>query len=110
MEVFYTNSTQLPVNFTDDIFEALDLQDGIQTRYTGGPVFHIYAGERIENPSAVKLLVRRVCDKYHLPYFTFSPTFSVCPNHGYLNGEHQTARYARRPVRSFPVWSGICAR
>ncbi len=89
-EVFYTNSTQLPVNFTDDIFEALDLQDEIQTRYTGGTVFHIYAGERIENPSAVKLLVRRVCDKYHLPYFTFSPTFSVCPNHGYINGEHHT--------------------
>jgi len=89
-EKFYTNSTQLPVNFTDDIFEALDLQDEIQTRYTGGTVFHIYAGERIEDPSAVKVLVRRVCDKYHLPYFTFSPTFSVCPNHGYLNGEQFT--------------------
>ena len=89
VEVFYTNSTQLPVNFTDDIFEALDLQDEIQTRYTGGTVLHIYAGERIEDPSAVKLLVRRICDKYHLPYFTFSPTFSVCTNHGYLKGEEQ---------------------
>jgi len=84
---FYTNSTQLPVNYTDDIFEALDLQDEIQTRYTGGTVFHIYAGERIANPSAVKVLVRKISEKYHLPYFTFSPTFSVCPNHGYIKGE-----------------------
>jgi anaerobic ribonucleoside-triphosphate reductase len=86
-EPFYTNSTQLPVNYTDDVFEALDLQEEIQTRYTGGTVFHIYAGERIENPSAVKVLIRKVCEAYHLPYFTFSPTFSVCPNHGYLKGE-----------------------
>jgi len=100
-EMFYTNSTQLPVNFTDDIFEALDLQDGIQTRYTGGTVFHIYAGERIENPSAVKVLVRRVCDKYHLPYFTFSPTFSVCPNHGYLNGEQSTCPTCEAPCEVF---------
>jgi anaerobic ribonucleoside-triphosphate reductase len=87
---FYTNSTQLPVNYTDDVFEALDLQDDIQSRYTGGTVFHIYAGERIENPSAVKVLVRKICEKYHLPYFTFSPTFSVCKNHGYLAGEKET--------------------
>ena len=87
--VFYTNSTQLPVNFTDDIFEALDLQDDIQSRYTGGTVFHIFAGERIEDPAAVKLLVRRICERYSLPYFTFSPTFSVCPNHGYLTGEQE---------------------
>ncbi len=100
-EMFYTNSTQLPVNFTDDIFEALDLQDEIQTKYTGGTVFHIYAGERIENPSAVKALVRRVCDKYHLPYFTFSPTFSVCPDHGYLNGEQQTCPTCEAPCEVF---------
>ena len=100
-EAFYTNSTQLPVNFTDDIFEALDLQDEIQTRYTGGTVFHIYAGERIEDPSAVKLLVRRICDKYHLPYFTFSPTFSVCPNHGYLNGEQCTCPICAAPCEVF---------
>ena len=87
IEPFYTNSTQLPVNYTDDIFEALDLQDDIQSRYTGGTVFHIYAGERIENPSASKVLVRKICETYQLPYFTFSPTFSVCPNHGYINGE-----------------------
>jgi len=87
-EVFYTNSTQLPVNYTDDVFEALDLQDEIQTRYTGGTVFHIFAGERVDNPLSIKTLVRRVCENYHLPYFTFSPTFSVCPNHGYTEGEH----------------------
>ncbi|MEA2014320.1 MAG: ribonucleoside triphosphate reductase [Thermodesulfobacteriota bacterium] len=98
---FYTNSTQLPVNFTDDIFEALNLQDDIQTRYTGGTVFHIYAGERIEDPSAVKILVRRICDKYHLPYFTFSPTFSVCPDHGYLNGEQYTCPTCEAPCEVF---------
>jgi ribonucleoside-triphosphate reductase len=87
-QFFYTNSTHLPVNFTDDVFEALDLQDSIQQKYTGGTVFHIYAGERIANPRSVKLLVRKICENYHLPYFTFTPTFSVCPVHGYLNGEH----------------------
>jgi ribonucleoside-triphosphate reductase len=88
-ESYYTNSTHLPVNFTDDVFEALDLQDGIQQKYTGGTVFHIYAGEKVTAPEVIKSLVRRVCDNYHIPYFTFSPTFSVCPFHGYLNGEHE---------------------
>jgi ribonucleoside-triphosphate reductase len=86
-EPFYTNSTQLPVNFTDDIFTALDLQDGIQTKYTGGTVFHAFAGERIDDPAAVRCLVRKVCSQYRLPYLTFTPTFSVCPSHGYLKGE-----------------------
>jgi ribonucleoside-triphosphate reductase len=86
---FYTNSTHLPVNFTDDVFEALDLQDSIQQRYTGGTVLHVYAGERITNPESVKSLVRKICENYHLPYFTFTPTFSVCPVHGYLAGEHE---------------------
>ena len=88
-EVFYTNSTQLPVNYTDDIFEALDLQDDIQTRYTGGTVFHIFAGERTEDPETIKSLVQKICNNYHLPYFTFSPTFSICVNHGYLTGEQE---------------------
>ena len=88
-EPFYTNSTQLPVNFSDDVFEALDLQDKIQTKYTGGTVLHIFAGERIKNPDAIKHLVSKVCEKYHLPYFTFTPTFSICPTHGYLAGEHE---------------------
>jgi anaerobic ribonucleoside-triphosphate reductase len=99
--VFYTNSTQLPVNFTDDIFEALDLQDDIQTRYTGGTVFHIYAGERVEDPLAIKVLVRKICQKYHLPYFTFSPTFSVCQNHGYLNGEKELCPICNEPCEVF---------
>lgn len=85
---FYTNSTQLPVNFTDDIFEALELQDEIQTKYTGGVVLHIFAGERINDYNIIKVLVHKICENYHLPYFTFTPTFSVCPTHGYLSGEH----------------------
>lgn len=89
-EPFYTNSTQLPVNYTDDVFEALDLQDGIQTRYTGGTVLHIFAGERVEDPDTIKGLIRKICESYHLPYFTFTPTFSVCPSHGYVAGEHYT--------------------
>ncbi|MEA1998900.1 MAG: ribonucleoside triphosphate reductase [Euryarchaeota archaeon] len=89
-EPFYTNSTQLPVNYTDDVFEALDLQDGIQTRYTGGTVLHIFAGERVGDPDTIKGLIRKICESYHLPYFTFTPTFSVCPSHGYVAGEHYT--------------------
>jgi len=87
-EPFYTNSTQLPVNYTDDVFEALDLQDEIQTKYTGGTVIHIFAGERVHDPNTLKALIRKICELYHLPYFTFTPTFSVCPSHGYIAGEH----------------------
>ena len=89
-EPFYTNSSQLPVNYTDDIFEALDLQDELQTKYTGGTVIHIFIGERITDGEVVENLVRRICHNYKLPYFTITPTFSVCPNHGYLPGEHFT--------------------
>lgn len=87
---FYTNSTQLPVNYTDDIFEVLDNQDDLQTKYTGGTVVHIFAGERINDIATVKNLVRKICENYKLPYFTFSPTFSICPTHGYVAGEHFT--------------------
>lgn len=87
---YYTNSTQLPVNYTDDIFEVLDHQDDLQTKYTGGTVVHIYAGERIQSEETMKNLVKKICNNYHLPYFTFSPTFSTCPNHGYVAGEHYT--------------------
>ena len=87
---YYTNSTQLPVNYTDDIFEVLDHQDDLQTKYTGGTVVHIYAGERIQSIKTMKNLVKKICNNYHLPYFTFSPTFSTCPNHGYVAGEHYT--------------------
>ena len=89
-EPYYSNSTQLPVNCTDDIFELLDHQDDLQTKYTGGTVVHIFAGERIHDINTMKNLVRKICDNYHLPYFTFSPTFSVCPTHGYVAGEHST--------------------
>ena len=85
---YYTNSTQLPVNYTDDIFEVLDHQDDLQTKYTGGTVVHIFAGERIQNTETMKNLVKKICNGYKLPYFTFSPTFSTCPNHGYISGEH----------------------
>ncbi len=85
---YYTNSTQLPVNYTDDIFEVLDHQDDLQTKYTGGTVVHIFAGERIRSTETMKNLVKKICNGYRLPYFTFSPTFSTCPNHGYIAGEH----------------------
>ncbi len=87
---YYTNSTQLPVNYTDDLFELLDNQDDLQTKYTGGTVVHIFAGERMNDINTMKNLVRKICNNYKLPYFTFSPTFSTCPNHGYLAGEHHT--------------------
>ncbi len=85
---FYTNSTHLPVQTTDDPFAALDHQDSIQTLYTGGTVLHLFAGERIQHASSVKNLVNKVCNTYHLPYFTLTPTFSVCNSHGYVSGEH----------------------
>lgn len=85
---YYTNSSHLPVNYTHDLFEALDLQDGLQTKYTGGTVLHGFIGEAMPSAESVKNLVRKVVNKYHLPYFTVTPTFSVCPKHGYLAGEH----------------------
>jgi len=86
---YYTNSTQLPVGHTDDVFEALDLQDSLQTKYTGGTVLHVFMGERLDTPEQVKTIVKKIAENYHLPYFTLSPTFSICPKHGYLKGEHQ---------------------
>jgi len=87
-EPYYTNSSQLPVGFTDDVFEALDLQDEMQTKYTGGTVFHTFVGEKMTN-DAVKKMVKKIAFNYKLPYFTISPTFSICPTHGYLSGEHE---------------------
>jgi ribonucleoside-triphosphate reductase (formate) len=86
-EPYYTNSSQLPVQFTEDIFEALDLQENLQTKYTGGTVLHGFLGERIWDIQMVKKLVRKIAESYSLPYFTLSPTFSICPVHGYLAGE-----------------------
>ncbi len=86
---FYTNSTQLPVNYSDDLFETLALQDELQTKYTGGTVLHIFLGEHVEDITAIKSLIRKVSNNYRLPYFTLTPTFSVCPNHGYISGKHE---------------------
>lgn len=87
---YYTNSTQLPVGYTDDIFEALDLQDELQTKYTGGTVFHGFVGEKLPDGESSKILVKKVAENYRLPYFTITPTFSICPQDGYLSGEHET--------------------
>jgi ribonucleoside-triphosphate reductase len=86
-EPYYTNSTALPVGFTDDIFQALDLQEELQTKYTGGTVFHAFLGERIANVETAKALVKKILTNYRIPYLTLSPTFSICDNHGYLKGE-----------------------
>ena len=86
---YYTNSTQLPVNYTDDIYETLRLQDSLQTKYTGGTVLHIFLGELITDVSTIKGLIRKISTSFHLPYFTLTPTFSVCPSHGYLKGKQE---------------------
>ena len=111
---YYTNSTQLPVNATDDIFEALDMQNPIQRLYTGGTVFHAYIGESIDDAQLCKELVRSIASNYEIPYFTISPTFSICQRHGYIRGEQfacpncgeETEVYARivgyyRPVQNW---------
>ncbi len=90
MEPYYTNSSQLPVGATDDLFEALEWQDDLQTAYTGGTVLHVFLGERLRSVEATRSLVRRIASNFRLPYFTLTPTFSVCPVHGYLSGEHYT--------------------
>ena len=87
-EPYYTNSSQLPVGMTEDIYEALNHQDEMQTRYTGGTVFHGFLGERLEDWRSARLLVQRIAENFHLPYFTLSPTFTICPVHGYIAGEH----------------------
>ncbi len=111
---YYTNSTQLPVNATDDIFSALDMQEELQRMYTGGTVFHAFIGESIDNPQTCASLVKSIAENYHIPYFTLSPTFSVCHSHGYIKGEQfacekcgqETEVYSRivgyyRPVKNW---------
>jgi ribonucleoside-triphosphate reductase len=111
---YYTNSSQLPVNHTDDIFQALELQDQLQSKYTGGTVLHIFLGEQVTDIDATKNLIRKVATNYRLPYFTLTPTFSICPSHGYINGEQskcpvcdqETEVYSRvvgylRPVKQW---------
>ena len=89
VEPYYTNSSQLPVGYTNDVFEALELQDSLQSKYTGGTVLHIFLGEAEPSHVATKKLVRKVAENYSLPYYTITPTFSICPIHGYLPGEHK---------------------
>ena len=85
---YYTNSTHLPVGYTDDIFSALNIQDELQTLYTSGTVFHAFLGEKLPDWKSAANLVKKISDNYKLPYYTISPTYSICKNHGYLNGEH----------------------
>ena len=92
-EPYYTNSTALPVDFTNDLFEALEHQDELQTLYTGGTVLHGFIGEKLDNTEAVKKLVRRIAENYELPYYSITPTFTICPEHGYIPGEHFECPY-----------------
>lgn len=101
---YYTNSTQLPVCFTDDIFETLDLQDELQSLYTGGTVLHLYLGEEIKDTSTAKRLIKKVFTNYKLPYISLTPTFSVCNDHGYITGEHFNCPYCGKPAE---VWSRV---
>lgn len=85
---YYTNSTHLPVNYTDDLWDALEHQKKLQTMYNGGTVFHVFLGESLQDPEGCRLLVKRIAEKFPIPYFTITPTFSVCLDHGYISGEH----------------------
>lgn len=96
---YYTNSTQLPVSCKTDLFSALDHQDRLQTKYTGGTVFHIFVGESVDNTSSVKELIRKVSHGYKLPYFTITPTFSICPVHGYIKGEYGNCPLCRQEAQ-----------
>ena len=111
---FYTNSTHLPVDYTEDLFRTLELQDELQAKYTGGTVLHVFIGEIVEDPGIVRKLVQRIVENFRLPYFTLTPTFSVCPSDGYLRGEQalcprcgvETEVYSRvvgylRPVKQW---------
>lgn len=103
---YYTNSSQLPVGFTDDIFDALDLQDSLQTRYTSGTVFHAFLGERLPNWKAAADLVKKIAQNYKLPYYTMSPTYSVCDEHGYLAGEVPVCPKCGKPTEVYSRITG----
>jgi ribonucleoside-triphosphate reductase len=98
---YYTNSTHLPVGHTEDLFSALRMQDPLQARYTGGTVFHAFLGEREPNPEAAKRLVRKIAENFRLPYYTLTPTFSVCPSHGYVAGEEKTCPTCGSPAEVY---------
>jgi ribonucleoside-triphosphate reductase len=97
---YYTNSTNLPVNFTNDMFEALKHQEELQVLYTGGTVFHAFLGERID-AEACRTLVRKIATQFRIPYFTITPTFSVCTNHGYIIGEHFKCPKCSKPTEVY---------
>ena len=101
---YYTNSTQLPVGFTDDIFETLDLQDELQCKYTGGTVLHLYLGEQIKDINIAKKIIRKAFTNYKMPYLSLTPTFSICTEHGYLNGETYNCPECGKPTE---VWSRV---
>jgi ribonucleoside-triphosphate reductase len=101
---YYTNSSHLPVGYTDDLFRTLELQDELQTKYTGGTVLHVFLGEQVKDPAAVRSLVRKIASGYRLPYFTLTPTFSICPTHGYLDGEQP---HCRKCSESTEVYSRV---
>ena len=101
---YYTNSSQLPVGFTDDIFETLELQDELQSLYTGGTVLHLYLGEEIKDRSAAKRLIQKIFTRYKLPYISLTPTFSICSDHGYLPGEQENCPECGAPTE---IWSRV---
>ncbi len=101
---YYTNSTQLPVGYTDDVFDTLELQDELQSMYTGGTVLHLYLGESIEDNAVSKRLIQRIFSKYKLPYLSITPTFSICPEHGYIRGEHYACPQCHSETE---VWSRV---
>ena len=101
---YYTNSSHLPVGFTNDIFEALDVQDELQTLYTSGTVFHTFLGEKLPDWKAAANLVKKISDNYRLPYYTLSPTYSICPDHGYITGETYICPECGKKTE---VWSRI---
>ena len=103
---YYTNSSHLPVGFTDDIFSALDIQDDLQTRYTSGTVFHAFLGERLPTWESAAALVRKIAENYHLPYFTLSPTYSICPDHGYIAGEHEKCPHCGKTTEVYSRITG----
>ena len=103
---YYTNSSHLPVGYTDDIFSALDIQDELQTLYTSGTVFHAFLGERLPSWKSAANLVKKIADNYRLPYYTMSPTYSVCAEHGYLVGEQDTCPYCGKPTEVYSRITG----
>lgn len=103
---YYTNSSHLPVGYTEDIFEALDIQDELQTLYTSGTVFHAFLGERLPDWKAAAKLVRKIAENYRLPYYTLSPTYSICRDHGYLTGEQKACPYCGQATEVYSRITG----